>query len=223
MDQNDLLKMNLPGDLKMLSLSQCKELCAVVRKIMIETVSKTGGHLASSLGTVELTLALHRVFESPADKLVWDVGHQSYAHKILTGRLARFHTLRQENGLSGFCRPDESVHDAFISGHSSNSVSAALGIATAMKLTGQDGCAVAVVGDGAATGGMIFEGLNNAGKSDTNTIVILNHNEMSISRNVGSFAKYLSALRTKDSYHKTKTVVENTLITSRFSASPPRR
>lgn len=207
----DLNKMNLPHDLKNLSLAQCEHLCQDIRKLLIDTVSKNGGHLASNLGTVELSVAIHRVFESPEDKIVWDVGHQAYTHKILTGRAERFSTLRQENGISGFCRPEESVHDAFISGHSSNSVSAALGIATAMKLQGNSHHTVAVLGDGAFTGGMIFEGLNNAGKSNTKLVVILNHNEMSISKNVGGLAKYLSTLRTKDSYHRTKTVVERTL------------
>ncbi|MBR6874095.1 MAG: 1-deoxy-D-xylulose-5-phosphate synthase [Ruminococcus sp.] len=207
----DLKKMKLPKDLKKLDRTQCEVLCSEIRQILIDTVSKNGGHLASNLGTVELTLAIHRVFESPKDKIVWDVGHQAYTHKLLTGRADRFDTIRQEGGLSGFCRPDESVHDAFISGHSSNSVSAALGIATAMKLSGSKRFTVAVLGDGAFTGGLVYEGLNNAGKSETNLVIILNHNEMSISKNVGSIAKYLSTLRTKQSYHKTKNVVEKAL------------
>lgn len=207
----DLRKMKLPKDLKKLDAKQCEALCSEIRQILIDTVSKTGGHLASNLGTVELTLAIHRVFESPKDKIVWDVGHQAYTHKLLTGRYDKFPTLRQEGGLSGFCRPDESEHDAFISGHSSNSVSAALGIATALKLKGSSRHTVAVLGDGAFTGGLVYEGMNNAGKSDTNLIIILNHNEMSISKNVGSIAKYLSTLRTKQSYHKTKNAVEKTL------------
>lgn len=207
----DLHKMRLPKDLKKLDTKQCEAVCSEIRQILVDTVSKTGGHLASNLGTVELTLAIHRVFDSPKDKIVWDVGHQAYTHKILTGRLERFGTLRQLNGISGFCRPDESVHDAFISGHSSNSVSAALGIATAMKLSGSKRHTVAVLGDGAFTGGLVYEGLNNAGKSETNLVIILNHNEMSISKNVGSIAKYLSTLRTKESYHKTKNVVEKAL------------
>lgn len=208
----DLYKMNLPEDLKKLSVKQCAELCGDIRKILIDTVSKNGGHLASNLGTVELTMAIHRVFDSPKDKIVWDVGHQAYTHKILTGRLKNFATLRQEDGISGFCRPDESVHDAFVSGHSSTSVSAALGIASAMKLSGdRTHHAIAVVGDGASTGGELYEGLNNAGKSDTNIIVILNYNEMSISKNVGGMAKYLSTMRTTESYQKTKTKVERAL------------
>lgn len=207
----DIYKLNLPADLKKLSLKQCEYLCESIRRMLITTVSQNGGHLASNLGTVELTMALHRVFDSPKDKIVWDVGHQAYTHKILTGRADRFHTLRKENGISGFCRPDESEHDAFISGHSSNSISAALGIATAMKLSGDDHHAIAVMGDGAFTGGMIYEGLNNAGKSDTNIIVILNYNEMSISKNVGGMAKYLSQMRTKESYKRTKGAVERAL------------
>ncbi|MBQ6634328.1 MAG: 1-deoxy-D-xylulose-5-phosphate synthase, partial [Ruminococcus sp.] len=172
--KTDITKLDLPKDLKKLSLSQCEELCEDIRKILISTVSKTGGHLASNLGTVELTMAIHRVFDSPEDKIVWDVGHQAYTHKILTGRLDRMDTLRQENGLSGFCRPDESDQDAFISGHSSTSVSAALGIAAAMKLSGDNvHHAIAVVGDGASTGGELYEGRNNAGKRDTTSIGIL--------------------------------------------------
>ena len=151
--------------------------------MLINTVSKNGGHLASNLGSVELTVAIHRVFNSPQDKIIWDVGHQSYTHKILTGRLDRFNTLRKENGISGFPRPSESVHDAFIGGHSSTSISVACGIAEAMKMQGKDAnYAVAVVGDGALTGGMVYEGLNNAGKDRKNLIVILNDNNMSISK-----------------------------------------
>lgn len=207
----NIYKMHLPSDLKKLNTEQCNMLCGDIRKILIDTVSQNGGHLASNLGTVELTVAVHRVFDSPKDKIVWDVGHQSYTHKILTGRLDKFNTLRTDNGISGFCRPDESEHDAFISGHSSNSVSAALGIAAAMKLNGDNHHTIAILGDGAFTGGLVYEGLNNAGKSETNLIIILNHNEMSISKNVGSMAKYLSTLRTKDSYHRTKNAVEKAL------------
>lgn len=207
----NLYKLKLPEDLKKLDNRQCNELCSQIRGLLIDTVSRNGGHLASNLGTVELTVALHRVFDSPADKIVWDVGHQAYTHKILTGRLDDFGTLRQEGGISGFCRPDESVHDAYVSGHSSNSISAALGIAYAMKIKGDDHHAIAVLGDGAFTGGMSYEGLNNAGKSDTNIIVILNYNEMSISKSVGGMAKYLSKMRTKDSYKKTKSAVERVL------------
>ncbi len=204
--------MNLPEDLKKLSLSECDEICEEIREILINTVSKTGGHLASNLGTVELTLALHRVFNSPDDKIVWDVGHQAYTHKILTGRLEKFHTLRQENGISGFPKPSESVHDSFVSGHSSTSISLACGMAEAMKIEGKnDNYAVAVIGDGAFTGGMAYEGLNNGGQSHTNLIVILNHNDMSISRNVGAFAKYLRGKRNKKKYVKIKIAVGETI------------
>ena len=219
----DLFKLNLPGDLKKLSYQQCDELAKQVRRLLITTVSKNGGHLASSLGTVELTMAVHRVFDSPRDKIVWDVGHQAYTHKILTGRANRFSTLRKEDGLSGFCRPDESIHDAFISGHSSNAVSAALGIATAMKLNGDDHHTIAIVGDGASSGGLFYEGINNAGKSNTNIIVILNYNEMSISKNVGGMAKYLSTLRTRQGYHKTKNAVENVLDKTPVIGSPVKK
>ena len=208
-DNFDLEAMDLPADLKRLSYAECRRLARQIRRTHITTVSKNGGHLSSNLCTVELTIAIHRVFESPADKIVWDVGHQAYTHKLLTGRADRFSTIRTENGLSGFTRPDESEHDAFISGHSSTSVSAALGIAAAMKLRGDEHYTIAVLGDGALTGGESFEGLNNAGKSGTRLIIVLNNNEMSISKSVGATAKYLSSLRTKESYHKTKHAVEN--------------
>lgn len=203
--------MKLPEELKGLSIEQTQALCVQIRKKLIDTVSKTGGHLASNLGTVEMTVVLHKIFDSPKDKIIWDVGHQAYTHKLLTGRLESFSTLRQEGGLSGFPKPKESEHDAFISGHSSTSISAALGIATAMKQQGDSHHAIAIIGDGAFTGGLAYEGLNNAGKSDTNIIIILNDNEMSISKSVGGFAKYLSTLRTKESYLKTKSAVEKAL------------
>lgn len=204
--------MNLPEDLKKLSISECNEVCQEIRETLINTVSRTGGHLASNLGVVELTVALHRVFNSPEDKIVWDVGHQAYTHKILTGRLNQFDTLRQENGLSGFPKPSESIHDSFVSGHSSTSISLACGMAEAMKIEGKDdNYAVAVIGDGAFTGGMAYEGLNNGGKSNTNLIVILNHNDMSISKNVGAFAKYLSNKRNKKTYIQTKIAVGEVL------------
>ncbi|SDA17012.1 1-deoxy-D-xylulose-5-phosphate synthase [Ruminococcus sp. YE71] len=216
----DLNAMKLPEDLKALSCEECSALAAQIREVLIKTVSKNGGHLSSNLGTVELTISIHRVFDSPKDKIVWDVGHQSYTHKLLTGRASEFSTIRTEDGLSGFPRPDESVHDAFVSGHSSTSVSAALGIATAMKLRGDKHHTVAVIGDGAFTGGEAFEGLNNAGKSGTNLIIILNYNEMSISKNVGATAKYLATLRTTESYHKTKTAVERVLDNTPIVGAP---
>lgn len=206
-----LEELNLPHDLKKLSTAQCNDLCRQIRGILIRTVSENGGHLASNLGTVELTMALHRVFDSPADKIIWDVGHQAYTHKLLTGRLKEFSTLRTENGISGFAKPCESEHDIFISGHSSNSISAACGIARAMRLSGDDHSVIAVIGDGAFTGGMAYEGLNNAGKNDDNLIVILNDNEMSISKNVGAVAKYLSSIRGKKAYMDVKKSVEKIL------------
>ncbi len=199
-----LSRLNLPQDIKKLSLKQEEELCSELRHKIIETVSHNGGHLSSNLGTVELSVAIHKVFDSPKDKIVFDVGHQSYAHKLLTGRYADFDTLRKKGGISGFTRPSESEHDACVSGHSSNSISVALGMAEAMKLSGDEHHAIAVIGDGAMTGGLAFEGLNNAGHSGSNIIVILNYNEMSISKNIGGIATYLSELRTQDSYKKLK-------------------
>ena len=208
-----LSELSLPKDLKNLSFFQCNELCREIRKLLVKNVSKNGGHLSSNLGTVELSLAIHRVFESPKDKIIWDVGHQSYTHKILTGRLDKFPTLRKENGISGFPKPSESIHDGFISGHSSNSISAACGIAKGMKLKGDNHHTVVVIGDGALTGGLAYEGLNNAGKSNDNIIVILNHNDMSISKNVGALAKYLSTIRSKPEYLDTKKAVGRILDT----------
>lgn len=206
-----LSQLNLPQDIKKLSLKQEEELCRELREKIIETVSKNGGHLSSNLGTVELSVAIHKVFDSPDDKIIFDVGHQSYAHKLLTGRYGSFHTLRKMNGISGFTRPSESVHDACVSGHSSNSISIALGMAEAMKLSGDNHHAIAVIGDGALTGGLAFEGLNNAGRSGANIIVILNYNEMSISKNIGGVATYLSELRTQYSYKKLKSETKKIL------------
>lgn len=209
---NMLESLDLPTDLKELDYHQCKELCRCIRKTILKTVMQNGGHLASNLGTVELTVALHRVFDSPKDKFVWDVGHQAYTHKLLTGRYDSFDTLRKENGISGFIRSSESEHDSFISGHSSTSISAALGMAEAMRLDGDtEHHAIAIIGDGASTGGLAYEGLNNAGKSKSKIIVILNHNEMSISKNVGAFAKYLSTIRRNQKYLDTKKAIEQVL------------
>ncbi|SHM32608.1 1-deoxy-D-xylulose-5-phosphate synthase [Ruminococcus flavefaciens] len=207
-----LEELDLPKDLKKLSLNQCAGLCKEIRNILISTVSATGGHLASNLGAVELTMAIHRNFNSPEDKIVWDVGHQAYTHKILTGRLDRFSTLRQEDGISGFPKPEESPHDVFISGHSSTSVSVACGICEAMELQGKDNYAVAVIGDGAMTGGMFYEAMNNCGRGlQRNLIVILNDNNMSISKSVGSLSKYLTSLRNTEKYLSTKRAVERGL------------
>ena len=183
---------NSPNDLKKLSPELLPALAREVREVIISSVSRTGGHLAPSLGTVELTIALHYVFDSPRDKIVWDVGHQAYTHKILTGRLDRFHTLRQYQGLSGFPKRSESPHDAFDTGHSSTSISAALGMASARCLKRECGRVIAVIGDGSMTAGLAFEGLNNAGDLNKDLIVILNDNGMSIAQNVGALSSFLS-------------------------------
>ena len=195
---------NNPDDLKKLNQNQIPELCEEIRACILDTVSKNGGHLASNLGSVELTIALHRVFSAPQDAIIFDVGHQCYAHKLLTGRFVDFPTLRTENGISGFMRPNESEYDAITTGHSSNSISAAYGIYKAKSVLGEKGTAVAVVGDGALTGGMAYEALNNAGDEKGNFIVVLNDNEMSISKNVGSLAKYLTVIRSRPNYYKFK-------------------
>lgn len=207
----NLKNLNLPYDLKKLSIPQCEHICKEIRHKITETVLKNGGHLSSNLGVVELTVALHRVFNSPEDKIIWDVGHQIYSHKLITGRYDNFSSLRKKNGLSGFSRPCESEHDAFISGHSSTSISAALGIAEAMKQNNDRHHAIAIIGDGAFTGGLAYEGLNNAGKSNNNLIIILNHNDMSISKNVGAFAKYLTSIRGNTTYLNTKKKVAQIL------------
>lgn len=193
-----------PKDVKKMNKAELTALCGQLREKMIETVSHTGGHLASNLGTVELTVALHRVFTTPHDEIVWDVGHQCYAHKLLTDRYERFGSLRQQGGISGFPNPAESEHDAFVAGHSSTSISVANGIAKAKALTGDDGYTVAVIGDGALTGGLAYEGLSNAGRSEDRLIVVLNDNKMSISRNVGFVARYLANLRSRVHYLQSK-------------------
>ena len=200
-----------PAELRHLSVKELEQLAAELRETIVQTVSKNGGHLAPSLGTVELTLALYAVFDFPSDKLVWDVGHQSYAHKILTGRLGRFSTLRQKGGIAGFPRRDESPYDAFGVGHASTSVSAAVGMALARDLNHASHRVVAVLGDGALTGGESFEALNHAGDLGTELIVILNDNEMSIDRNVGAMSGYLSRIRVLPQYHRAKKDIEGVL------------
>ncbi len=200
-----------PADVKRLPKEKLPQLAAEMRALMIETTAQNGGHLSSSLGVVELTIMLHRIFGCPNDAIVWDVGHQSYPHKLLTGRRAVFDTLRTQNGLSGFPKSAESPCDAFVAGHSSTSISAALGIAVAKKQAGKKDKTIAVIGDGALTGGLAYEGLNNAGRSGTNLLVILNDNEMSISKNVGAMAKYLAVVRTKPGYYRFKDFVDNTV------------
>lgn len=204
-------QINGPEDVKNLQPGQLSALCAELRQKLIETVSANGGHLASNLGVVELTVALHRTFASPKDQIVWDVGHQCYVHKLLTGRADRFDTIRQFGGLSGFPRADESVHDPFGAGHSSTAISAAGGLAAAKRLKGEDGYAVAVVGDGALTGGLAFEGMNNVGRSQDRLVIVLNDNKMSISHNVGAIARHLMVIRTRPFYFKIKDIAEAVL------------
>ena len=193
-----------PADVRELDQKQLPQLCRELRQFLLENVSKTGGHFASNMGVVELTVAIHRVFDTAQDRLVFDVGHQAYVHKALTGRQALFSTLRQLDGLSGFPKPRESVHDAFIAGHASNSVSVALGMARARTLQHQDYQVLALIGDGALTGGLAYEGLNNAGASQEHLIVILNDNGMSIDPNVGAIPDHLSRLRSKPAYYHFK-------------------
>lgn len=202
---------NSPKDIKKLNTDELNDLCAEIRELLISTVSKTGGHLASNLGVVELTVALHKVFNSPVDQIVFDVGHQCYTHKILTGRKNEFSTLRTEGGISGFTRPVESEHDIFSSGHSSTSISAAVGLARAKQIKGEKGKVIAVIGDGALTGGLAYEALNNSGNDNSNLIVILNDNNMSISRNVGSMAKNLTTIRTSPRYVTFKSKIQRGL------------
>ncbi|SDF09772.1 1-deoxy-D-xylulose-5-phosphate synthase [Sporolituus thermophilus] len=200
--------MEQPGDLKKLSFNELENLANEVRELLIHTVAKTGGHLAPNLGVVELTIAIHRVFDSPRDKIVWDVGHQAYVHKLLTGRRARFETLRQLGGLSGFPKRSESEHDVFGTGHSSTSISAALGMALARDLLGKKYHVVAVIGDGSLTGGQAYEALNHAGHMGSNLTVILNDNEMSIAKNVGAMSQYLARMRTAPTYSRVKHDIE---------------
>ena len=203
MNSSLLDSIHQPSDLKKLTSGQVETLCEEIRKFLLDNVSKTGGHLASNLGAVELTVALHRVLETPKDEIVFDVGHQCYTHKLLTGRKDGFAKLRQIDGLSGFPNPNESKHDAFIAGHGNTALSLAVGIAWAKKLRGEPGEVVAIIGDGAFTGGMVYEGMNNIGGLD-NLLVILNDNKMSISKNVGALAQYLNHLRTTNTYFDAK-------------------
>lgn len=204
-------KINSPKDLKSLSLPELKQLAKEIREEIIKTVAKTGGHLAPNLGAVELTIALHCVFDTPKDKIIWDVGHQCYCHKILTGRRDSFYTLRQFGGISGFPNPNESIYDVFTTGHASTSVSVALGIATAKQLKQENAKVVAVIGDGAMTGGMAFEALNQAGELERDLIVVLNDNKMSISPNVGALSSFLSRRLTSRTFRRFKKEIERFL------------
>ncbi len=200
-----------PADIKALKREEIDELASDIRRTLVDVCSKTGGHLAPNLGVVELTLALHNVLDLPEDKIVWDVSHQSYVHKLLTGRRDRFPTLRQGGGISGFSMRSESVYDVFGAGHASTSVSAALGMVQARDIAGLDHTVVAVIGDGALTGGLAYEAINNAGQLKSNLIVILNDNEMSIAPNVGSIASYLGVLRSKPLYNTAREKVKDVL------------
>lgn len=202
---------NKPNDIKKISRREYPELAEEIRQFLIQSVSRTGGHLASNLGTVDLTIALHAVLNLPEDKIVWDVGHQAYTHKILTGRKECFEKLRKLDGLSGFPKRHESECDSFDTGHSSTSISAALGMAVANQLNGIDNRVVAVIGDGALTGGMALEALNNVASLNKNFVIVLNDNNMSISENVGSMSKYLNKLRVGEHYNDFKVDVENSL------------
>ena len=204
-------RINQPNDIKNIPEEQLPELADEIRSFLIEKISRSGGHLASNLGAVELTMALHLAFTLPQDRLIWDVGHQSYTHKILTGRKEGFDTLRRYGGLSGFPKRSESDCDVFDTGHSSTSISAGLGMARARDLTGGTWSVVSIIGDGSFTGGMVYEALNNAFGMKTNFIIVLNDNGMSISENVGGFASYLSSLRTSEAYTGLKKAAEDTL------------
>ena len=207
----DLSNIKEPADIANLSIVECKQLAAQIRETIIHTVSENGGHLSSNLGAVEMTIALHRAFHTPQDRIVFDVGHQAYAHKLLTGRYERFHTLRKFGGLSGFPKCCESEHDCFETGHASTGISAALGLARARDLLGEHQHVVAIVGDGALTGGMCYEALNDCGNTKTKLIVVINDNEMSITRNVGALSKYLAKLRASRSWYSAKRKVDRGL------------
>jgi 1-deoxy-D-xylulose-5-phosphate synthase len=199
-----LASIDSPSDLKGLTVEQLQQLCGEIRQYLIEVISDVGGHFASSLGAVELTVALHHVYDAPRDKIVWDVGHQGYVHKILTGRRDQLPTIRRLEGISGFLRRSESEYDAFGAGHASTAISAALGMAVARDRKGEDFEVVAVIGDGGMTGGLAFEGLNNAGVINTDFTVILNDNRMSISPNVGALSRHLAEIITDPLYNRLK-------------------
>ncbi|MBR5129436.1 MAG: 1-deoxy-D-xylulose-5-phosphate synthase, partial [Firmicutes bacterium] len=205
----NITEYNFPEDLKQMSKEELELLPYAIREFLIDKVAQNGGHLASNLGVVELTLALHKHFDSPKDKIIWDVGHQAYVHKILTGRAKEFDTLRKLDGLSGFPKAKESAHDAYDTGHSSVSISAAAGLAAARDLKNENHEVIAVIGDGSLTGGMAFEALNNIGDSHSKVIVVLNDNGMSISPNTGSLSKYLRNIRTSKGYLGAKNFIKN--------------
>ena len=195
-------EINYPADLRRLGAAELPEVCAELRQYIIDVLSENPGHLGASLGTVELTVALHYVFNTPFDRIVWDVGHQAYGHKILTGRREAFHTLRKFHGISGFPNPAESEYDAFIAGHASNSISAAMGMSVASALKEEERHVIAVIGDGAMTGGLAFEGLNNASANPNNLLIILNDNNMAIDHSVGGLSQYLVDITTSQAYNR---------------------
>ncbi|MEK7375552.1 MAG: 1-deoxy-D-xylulose-5-phosphate synthase N-terminal domain-containing protein, partial [Candidatus Margulisiibacteriota bacterium] len=201
-------KLDLPADLKKLNCPELEQAAKEIRQVIIQSVSKNGGHLASSLGAVELAIAIHTVFDSPKDNIIWDVGHQAYAHKILTGRLKDFGSLRQYGGISGFPSCEESPHDPFTTGHASTAISSAIGLAKARDLKKADNKVIAVIGDGSLSGGLCLEAINNAVNLNSNLIVVLNDNDMSISKNVGALAEYFTKTRMNPFYTKTKDRIE---------------
>ena len=206
-----LENINSPNDLKKIKVENLKYLCKEIREFLVSNIGNTGGHLSSNLGVVELTVAIHYIFNSPYDKIIFDVSHQSYTHKILTGRKSEFFNLRKENGISGFTNRDESPHDIFTIGHSSTSIAMASGLAIARDLKKEKNKIIALIGDGALTGGLSYEALNNIGNLNTNVIVILNDNNMSISKSVGALTKHLNNLRVNKKYYKFKDDTQNTL------------
>src|SRR5437868_962874 len=200
-------RIDSPADVRALSKEELHTLADEIRARMVDVCSRTGGHIGAGLGVVELSIALHYVFNTPKDQLVWDVGHQGYPHKVLTGRNASLETLRQEQGLSGFLKRTESEYDAFGAGHAATSISAALGIAAGRDLVGEEYEVVAILGDGALTSGLAYEGLNNAGHSDRDMIVVLNDNEMSIAPNVGAMSKYLNSIQRNSLYNRLRNAI----------------
>jgi 1-deoxy-D-xylulose-5-phosphate synthase len=207
----ELAAVRSPSDLKQMSAEQLRALAVQIRGYLTDCVSKTGGHLAPSLGVVELTLALHRIYDIPTDKLIWDVGHQGYVHKILTGRREQLPTIRQYGGISGFLRRTESDYDLYGAGHASTAISAALGFAKARDFRGTSESVLALVGDGALTGGLALEGINNAAESKTDITIVLNDNEMSIAENVGAIATYLAKIRMNSSYQRAEKGIKGML------------
>ena len=220
--QGQLLRdINSPDELRKLKPNQLEQVCKEIRQYIIDIVSEKGGHFGASLGVVELTVAIHYIFETPKDQLVWDVGHQAYGHKILTGRKDQFATNRIKNGLSGFPKRTESVYDTFGVGHASTSISAALGMAVASKSKGEDKQHIAVIGDGSMTAGMAFEGLNHAGAENTNLLVILNDNCMSIDPAVGALKEYLTDISTSKTYNRARNKIWKVLgKISQFGPNP---